>query len=84
VARELFGYMGVSTNVNFTGTWTSAQVPVGNGLAPQPGVGDNPAITINRGSVNIADEDGSGNLDFYWQDSSGTFHQETVDTAANL
>jgi hypothetical protein len=22
--------------------------------------------------------------DFYWQDSSGTFHQEVVDTAANL
>jgi hypothetical protein len=39
---------------------------------------------MNDGSVNIADEDTNGNLYFYWQDSSGNFHQELVDTAADL
>jgi hypothetical protein len=34
--------------------------------------------------VNIAEEDEGKNLNFYWQDSSGTFHQELVDTAADL
>ena len=27
---------------------------------------------------------GQGNLVFYWEDISGAFHEETVDTAANL
>ena len=43
-----------------------------------------PSITMNDGSVNIATEDVYGNLSFFWQDSSGAFHEETVDTAANL
>jgi hypothetical protein len=43
-----------------------------------------PSITMNDGSVNIAVEGYLGDLWFYWQDSSGAFHQETVDTAANL
>jgi hypothetical protein len=42
------------------------------------------SVTVNDGSVNIASEAVDGNLSFFWQDSSGTFHQETVDTAANL
>jgi hypothetical protein len=46
-------------------------------------VGD-PSITMNNGSENIAFEDLNGNLDFAWEDSSGAFHLETVDTAANL
>jgi hypothetical protein len=39
-----------------------------------------PAVTMNNGSENIAEVDTSGNLDFYWQDSSGHFHAEAVDT----
>ncbi len=48
------------------------------------GVSGVPSITMNDGSVNIAVEDGQGNLVFYWEDGSGAFHEETVDTAANL
>ena len=44
----------------------------------------NPSITMNDGSVNIAVEGEPGDLWFFWQDSSGAFHQETVDTSANL
>jgi hypothetical protein len=39
---------------------------------------------MNDGSVNIAVEGEPGDLWFFWQDSSGAFHQETVDTSANL
>ena len=39
---------------------------------------------MNGGLVNIAVVALGGDLDFWWQDSSGTWHQETVDTAANL
>jgi hypothetical protein len=83
-ARELFDYMGVSTSVGDSGTWTSSQV-INKGLfSPGLVVVGVPSITINNGSVNIATEDIYGNLSFFWQDSSGAFHQETVDTAANL
>jgi hypothetical protein len=44
----------------------------------------NPSIAMNDGSVNIAVEGEPGDLWFFWQDSSGAFHQETVDTSANL
>jgi len=83
VARELFGYMGVSTSVGDSGTWTSTQV-IWQGLNQLVGVSGVPSITMNDGSVNIAVEDGQGNLVFYWEDISGAFHEETVDTAANL
>jgi hypothetical protein len=39
---------------------------------------------MNAGLVNIAVVGVNGDLDFWWQDRSGTWHQETVDTAANL
>jgi hypothetical protein len=83
VAREIFGYLGVSSSVGGTGTWTSTQV-INTGLSQLQGVGGVPSITMNDGSVNIAVEGYPGDLWFYWQDSSGAFHQETVDTAANL
>jgi hypothetical protein len=52
---------------------------------PVPGtVASNASITVNNGSVNIAVEGESGDLWFFWEDSSGAFDQETVDTAANL
>jgi hypothetical protein len=83
-AREIFGGLGVSTSVGDSGWWTSSQA-IYTGLF-SPGltaVGD-PSVTVNNGSVNIAIEDVYGNLSFFWQDSSGVFHQETVDTADNL
>jgi hypothetical protein len=83
VAGELFGYMDVSTNVNGSGTWTSVDVIQGAPSAPGKTAG-NPSITMNDGSVNIAVEGEPGDLWFFWQDSSGAFHQETVDTSANL
>ena len=83
VAAELFGYMDVSTNVNGSGTWTSVDVIQGAPSAPGKTAG-NPSITMNDGSVNIAVEGEPGDLWFFWQDSSGAFHQETVDTSANL
>jgi hypothetical protein len=83
VARELFGYMGVSTSLGDSGTWTSTQV-INTGLNQLVGVAGVPSITMNDGSVNIAVEDGKGNLVFYWEDNSGAFHEETVDSAANL
>ena len=83
VARGLLGDSpGVSTNVNGSGTWTWTALYNNSPTAPIA-VGD-PAITMNNGSENIAFEDVNGNLDFYWQDSSGAFHGETVDTANNL
>jgi hypothetical protein len=84
VARELFGYLGVSTNVNGSGTWASTQVINKELFSPGITVVGDPSVTMNDGSVNIAVEDDEGDLDFYWQDSSGASHQETVDTAANL
>ena len=84
VANELFGYMGVSTSVGDSGTWTSSQVIYKGLFSPGLTVVGDPSVTINDGSVNIATEDVYGNLSFFWQDSSGAFHQETVDTAANL
>src|ERR1700689_4515796 len=83
VARELFGYMGVSTSVGDSGTWTSTQV-IWQSLNKLVGVSGVPSITMNDGSVNIVVEDGQGNLVFYWEDSSGAFPEETVDTAAKL
>ena len=83
VAAELFGYMGVSSSVGGSGTWTSTQV-INGGLSDPGKTASNPSITVNNGSVNIAVEGESGDLWFFWEDSSGAFHQETVDTAANL
>jgi hypothetical protein len=80
---ELSGYMGVSSSVGGSGTWTSTQVISGPLSAPVH-VSSNPSTTLNNGSVNIAVEGQTGDLWFYWEDSSGAFHQETVDTSANL
>src|ERR1700691_1035153 len=83
VTAELSGYMGVSSSVGGSGTWTSTQV-INGGLSDPDKTASNPSITVNNGSVNIAVEGESGDLWFYWEDSSGSFHQETVDTSANL
>jgi len=83
VARGLLGDSpGVSTDVNGSGDWTWTALYNNGPTAPvAAGV---PAITMNNGSENIAFIDIQGDLLFYWEDSSGAFHGETVDTAANL
>lgn len=84
-AAELFGYLVDNTDVNGSGTFQLTTVAGPNGLSGLgPRAATPPSITMNGGLVNITDEDDSGNLNFYWQDSSGTFHSEVVDTAANL
>jgi hypothetical protein len=35
-------------------------------------------VTDNNGSENIAVFDATGNLVFYWRDSSGAFWKETI------
>ena len=62
--------------VNGTGTW-HWQAAHGAG-----GAGAAPAATMNNGSLNIAVFASSGDLDFYWQDGSGTFHRELVSPAS--
>jgi hypothetical protein len=83
VAREFFGGLAVQSDVNGSGTWQYDAVcnagPTGGGCAATA-----PSATMNGGLVNIAVEDPAGNLDFWWQDSSGNFHEELVDTASNL
>ena len=83
VARELFGALADQTDVNGSGTWQYTTV-CGQGLFNPECAVSAPSATMNGGLLNIADEDASGNLNFFWQDSSGTFHEELVDTGANL
>jgi hypothetical protein len=81
------GYMGDATQVDGSFDWQYAGTgpcpPRGLNYSPLCSVG-NPSAVMNGGLLNIASEDGNGNLIFFWQDSSGSFHEETVDTAANL
>jgi hypothetical protein len=79
------GYLGDATSVDGSLSWQYSQ-PCGNlGLfySPLCSIG-NPSAAMNGGLLNLASEDGNGNLIFFWQDSSGNFHEETVDSAANL
>lgn len=83
VNLQIFHAMGEASNVNFSGTWQYTSITPG-GPVRSGNAATIPAIAMNDGSLNIAVEDNLGNLDFSWQDSSGAFHEETVDTSANL
>jgi hypothetical protein len=77
------GGVAEETDVNGSGTWQE------NIVCPAGSSGDAcalgaPAVTMNGGLVNIAVVAANGDLDFWWQDSSGTWHQETVDTPASM
>jgi hypothetical protein len=80
----IFGGVAEETNVNGSGTWQETfvcdDVPFQSGGCEL----GTPTVTMNGGLVNIAVVGENGDLDFWWQDSSGAWHQETVDTAANL
>jgi hypothetical protein len=85
VARDLFGYLGETSNVDGSGTFqfTTLAGPKSPFAQPEP-AGTAPSATMNGGLLNIAVEGSDGNLNFFWVDSSGGVHQELVDTAANL
>jgi hypothetical protein len=67
-----------STNVNGNPAWQLSQVTFEQTDASAP------AVTMNNGSLNIADIQSSGNLNFYWQASSGQFFAEVVDNSGTL
>jgi hypothetical protein len=83
VSTQLFDDLADQTDVNGSGTWQYSSVCSQALFQPECAV-TAPSATMNGGLLNIAVEDSGGNLTFYWQDSSGTFHKEVVDTAANL
>jgi hypothetical protein len=85
VSNAFAGYMVVMTEADGSFDWQgdSSMCPPA-GLAGSGCSVGNPSAVMNGGLLNIASEDGNGNLIFFWQDSSGNFHEETVDTAANL
>jgi hypothetical protein len=76
VGRTFFSALETTININGSGTWQQASFSL-NG-----GAGSEPSVTDNAGSVNIAVTDYNRNLYFYWQDGSGQFNQEVVDTAS--
>ena len=59
-------------SINGSGAW-GAQNP--RTVVP----GSDPSITANDGLNNIAMFGFTGGLYFYWEDSNGGWHQETVD-----
>jgi hypothetical protein len=65
---------------NTSGSWQSFSV-LGNPLTPRGLVGSAATVTRNNGSENIAMFGSLGDLDFYWQDSTGIFQQEIVAAA---
>ena len=79
----ILGGVAEETIANGSGTWQSTTVCGGVPLHAGCESGA-PTVTMNGGLVNIAVVGVNGDLDFWWQDSSGAWHQETVDTAANL
>ena len=85
VSNAVGGYMVVMTEADGSFDWQgdSSMCPPA-GLAGSGCSIGNPSAVMNGGLLNIASEDGNGDLIFFWQDSSGNFHEETVDTAANL
>jgi hypothetical protein len=85
VSNALGAYMVVMTEADGSFDWQgdSSMCPAA-GLAGSGCSIGNPSAVMNGGLLNIATEDGQGNLRFWWQDSGGTYHEETVDTAANL
>jgi hypothetical protein len=73
----------LDTSTDTSGIWQTTDVTHGTGLFPGWGIADStPTVTMNDGSENLATFGASGNLYFYWQDSSGAFQQELVAPAS--
>jgi hypothetical protein len=84
VSDTLFASLVMDSAANAIGNWQESDACVGSfrggGCA-----GSAPAVTMNAGLVNVAVKGaGTDDLDFWQQDSSGNWHEEVVDTAANL
>ena len=62
---------------NGSSVWQAQAVDTGIG-DPEGAVGSPASVTDNNGSENIAVFDATGNLVFYWRDSSGAFWKETI------
>jgi hypothetical protein len=62
-------------NANGSGTWQALDVHGAHIAASAPGA------TVNNDSENIAVFAPSGDLDFYWEDSTGKYHAEEVAAA---
>ena len=85
VSNAVSAYMVVMTEADGSFDWQgdSSMCPAA-GLAGTGCSIGTPSAVMNGGLLNIATEDGQGNLRFWWQDSAGTYHEETVDTSGNL
>jgi hypothetical protein len=85
VSNAASAYMVVMTEADGSVDWQgdSSMCPTA-GLAGSGCSIGTPSAVMNDGLLNIATEDGQGNLRFWWQDSAGTYHEETVDTSGNL
>jgi hypothetical protein len=65
---------GVYTDINGSGTWQGRGVQGSSGFA----AGSNATVTANDGVANVAVYQYNGELDFFWQNSTGAFVQEVV------
>ncbi len=85
VSNAAGAYMVVMTEADGSLDWQgdSSMCPPA-GLAGSGCSIGTPSAVMNGGLLNIATEDGQGNLRFWWQDRAGTYHEETVDTSGNL
>ena len=70
-AGDLFTY----ANTNGSTIWGGQAVTGWYTAASDPGV------TVNNGSENIAAFSFTGELDFYWEDSTGNYQKEVVAAA---
>ena len=78
VARAVQGVLQsyASLNTSGNGQWVGQRVN-----NPGPQAASAATVTINQGSENIAVFGTAGDLEFYWEDSTGAFHEETVAAA---
>ena len=78
VNSNVFSMVIDMANPNGTTTWNQRQPSLGQTVTAVP------AVTMNKGSENVAYIDVEGDLYFSWQDSSNKFHIEEVDSSELL
>jgi len=84
VSDILFASLVMDSAANAIGNWQESDACVGS-FRSGGCAGSAPAVTMNGGLVNVAVKGaGTDDLDFWQQDSSGNWHEEVVDAAANL
>ena len=65
------------TAVSGSSTWQETTVCAGSPLSGKDCAGGDPSATMNGGLLNLAVTAQDGDLDFWWQDWSGSWHLET-------